>query len=318
MKARLLSAILALLILCSAAAAQEYQIRTDARINLRTTFSLEGAIVETVPTGTVLQVVGRFNRWLTINRNGNTLWMADWVPYTRVGDGGQTQSQIDNCCFVDRQCRVDADWVSGYWAFQNGQCAAPLQPGLQLPGTSTGSDSSEVDNCCFLDWQCSNDAEWERGYRAFQNDLCDAPASVIIEGPPDFVAKWEEVLRLLERKSPQWYAYAINGLDKIQQIGGMYIQTVRPDTRTFSISRNAVFMPHPNQERSVGDMASMLVHEACHVYRYEAGIRTSAYEEEKACYLTQLEADRIINPRTVWLLESFLETFDDPRHPWNQ
>ncbi len=29
-----------------------------------------------------------------------------------------TVSAIDNCCFVDRQCHSDQDWVNGYWAFQ--------------------------------------------------------------------------------------------------------------------------------------------------------------------------------------------------------
>lgn len=40
----------------------------------------------------------------------------------------QQQSDIDNCCYVDRQCDTDEEWVSGFWAFQrNNQCAAPSQ-----------------------------------------------------------------------------------------------------------------------------------------------------------------------------------------------
>ena len=198
MKTRLLSAILALFVLCTAASAQDYQIRTGANINLRDTYSLEGNVVEVVPSGSILQVVGRFNRWLTINRNGNTLWMADWVPYTRIGDGGQTQSQIDNCCFVDRQCRVDAEWTSGYWAFQNGQCAAPLQSGLQLPLTSTVTDSAEVNKCCFIDWQCITDEGWTRGHWAFQNEQCDTPAGIMIQAAPNCLARVMDMLRFLE------------------------------------------------------------------------------------------------------------------------
>ena len=69
--------------LYSVASAQEdYYIRTNARINLRATYSLEGEKVETVEAGTILHVVGRFNRWLKIDRNGNEVWMADWVDYT--------------------------------------------------------------------------------------------------------------------------------------------------------------------------------------------------------------------------------------------
>ena len=54
--------------------------------------------METVPEGTILHVVGRFNRWLKIDRNGDIVWLADWVNYTRVDNGGgQEQSQsLDN------------------------------------------------------------------------------------------------------------------------------------------------------------------------------------------------------------------------------
>ena len=203
MKATLLAIMLSVFVLCTVASAQEYQIRTDANVNLRATFSLDGNIVETVPSGTILQVVGTFNRWLKINRNGNELWLADWVPYTRVADGGQTQSQIDNCCFVDRQCTVDAEWTSGYWAFQNNQCPVPEQTRQQTPLQTTTTDTSQINNCCFTGWQCNSDAEWERGYHAFQIDHCDVPAGLIIEGSENFLARMKEVLRFLENRAPE-------------------------------------------------------------------------------------------------------------------
>ena len=40
-------------------------------------------------------------------------------------------SQLDNCCFVDRQCASDQEWTDGYWAFQNNQCGAPAQTQTQ-------------------------------------------------------------------------------------------------------------------------------------------------------------------------------------------
>ena len=156
MKAASLAVLLSVFVLCSVASAQDYQIRTDANVNLRATYSLKGEIVEAVPAGTILQVVGMFNRWLKINRNGSDVWLADWVSFSRVADGGQTQSQIDNCCFVDRQCHSDADWTSGYWAFQNNQCAAPLQSRLQISSQPANSSTGTSDNCCFLDWQCNS------------------------------------------------------------------------------------------------------------------------------------------------------------------
>jgi len=75
--------------------------------------------------------------------------------------------QVDNCCFTGWQCNSDQEWVNGYHAYQNGQCAAPAQPA----GTATGV----IDNCCFVDRQCSSDQEWIEGYWAYQNNQCSAP-----------------------------------------------------------------------------------------------------------------------------------------------
>ena len=38
-------------------------------------------------------------------------------------------AQIDNCCFVDRQCGSNQEWINGYHAYQNGQCAVPAPSG---------------------------------------------------------------------------------------------------------------------------------------------------------------------------------------------
>ncbi len=131
MKVKLLAAIIAVFLLCSMVSAQAYSIRVHANTNLREAYSLQAGVIETAPAGSVLQVVDNFNRWLKINRNGREVWMASWVSHTRVAESGQTEtaaqpaSNIDNCCFVDRQCHSAQDWENGYWAFQNGQCAAP-------------------------------------------------------------------------------------------------------------------------------------------------------------------------------------------------
>ncbi|MCY4019942.1 MAG: hypothetical protein OXG39_11095 [Chloroflexi bacterium] len=91
-----------------------------------------------------------------------------------------TSSQTDNCCSVDRQCDTDEQWIRGYWAFQNNQCAAPSQQ--QSSSTQTQSQpappapADKIDNCCFVDRQCTTDAEWINGYNAFQNNLCAAPS----------------------------------------------------------------------------------------------------------------------------------------------
>ena len=166
--------------LCSIATAQDYQIRTDHYTNLRASYSLSATIVETVPTGTTLHVVGRTNRWLQINRNGINVWMADWVGHTRIDSGGQTSTQtgtteqIDNCCFVDRQCTSDREWTDGYWAYQHGQCSAPAQS--QSGTTTQTGTTAQIDNCCYVDRQCNTDQEWIHGYWAYQSNQCSAPA----------------------------------------------------------------------------------------------------------------------------------------------
>ncbi len=164
--------------LCTVASAQSYAIRVAFYTNLRAGASLQANIVETVPAGTTLTVVGRDNRWLQINHNSD-VWMADWVRHERVEETAPTQPQtttnIDNCCFVDRQCMTDEEWISGYWALQNGQCNAPTQSQIQSSTETTSTVSSQIDNCCFVDRTCNTDQEWTDGYWAFQNGQCSAP-----------------------------------------------------------------------------------------------------------------------------------------------
>ena len=92
MKSRLFASMIAVFFLASMAAAQNYNIRTSFDTNLRNTYSLQGNVVETVPSGTTLLVVGNQSRWLRISRNGVEVWMANWVRHTRVAGGEQTQS----------------------------------------------------------------------------------------------------------------------------------------------------------------------------------------------------------------------------------
>ena len=151
MRAKLIVVAIAVFVLCSAALAQTYFIQTNARINLRSRYSTDSRIVETVPSGTTLQVVDKFNRWLKINRNGSEVWMADWVPYTRLQTG-------DNLCFTVRTCRTDEEWAAGYYAFHELQPSAPASP---------SSQPAEIDNLCFTVRTCHTDEEWAAGYYAF-------------------------------------------------------------------------------------------------------------------------------------------------------
>ncbi len=84
MKIRLLAVILAVFAFCGIASAQTYFIRVEGRNNLRSCAGFNCRVVETAPVGTVLEVVGEYNRWLKINHNGEEVWMANWIDYTRV------------------------------------------------------------------------------------------------------------------------------------------------------------------------------------------------------------------------------------------
>ncbi len=178
MKARFIAAFTAMLLLCTLAAAQEYSIRANRGLNLRAAPSLYADIAGTVRSGAILQVVGDSGRWLKIAGYGSEVWLAKWVNYSRVENGSQPPSQtgtsapIDNCCFVDRQCSSDQEWIEGYWAYQNNHCPAST---ASQSGTSTQAASNaagQIDNCCFTGWQCNNNQDWIHGYVAFQNNQC--------------------------------------------------------------------------------------------------------------------------------------------------
>ena len=180
-KIKFLAALLAVSLLCVVTSAQSYTIRVASNTNLRASASLQANIIETAPAGSTLTVVGSYNRWLRIDRNGNEVWMADWVGYEHVEEvvettptQPQTTTNIDNCCFVDRQCSTDQEWVDGYWAFQNGQCAAPVQTQTQTSSQPVSVDTGQTDNCCFLGWACMTDDEWVRGFHAYRDNQCGA------------------------------------------------------------------------------------------------------------------------------------------------
>ena len=188
MKARLIAIACLFCLLGSAASAQTYAIRTDVNANLRSGPGLDSARVETVRTGTILQVIGGFNRWLRIDRNDRDLWMASWLRHTRVESGAQPETAagaaIDNCCSVNRICASEDEWRSGYWAFQNNECPAPAQSTSPISETPVSQRPSAVDNCCFVDRQCSTDAQWLDGYQAYQQGQCAAHSAAISPSTP--------------------------------------------------------------------------------------------------------------------------------------
>lgn len=209
----------------------------------------------------------------------------------------QQSAQVDNCCFVDRQCQSDEEWVSGYWAFQDGQC--PAQTQTQPSAQPATQSTAQVDNCCFVDRQCRSDAEWESGYWAYQNGQCFAPAQPaaavvpesawlpsertmnrpIIEGSEWFVYGINSTLDLMQRSAPEWYNYVLNAADKILEA----FTPATPDyphanttnwgngvTRTIGVGAGSLSCYVGRLCRV--SVAGILGHEAGHIHEHLAGI----------------------------------------------
>jgi len=304
MKAKLFILLITLFVLSSLAWAQGYAIRTEVNTNLRSGPGLDHSWVDSAPAGTVLQVRGQVGRWLKIDKDGRELWMAGWLQHSHVTDGAQPRApasaDIDNCCFVDRQCATQQEWESGYWAFQNNQCQAPAQPLPGSPQRPASRSAAAVDNCCFLGMQCASDEDWQLGFTAFQRNQCKHP-EVRIEGGPRFVAQVEAALDMLKSGAPAWYAYTINELKTIQEVGEG-ILGVDTTARIFYLPPSHAYLyNNANLENALVWLAGVLVHEACHIYRHKEGYhyRTEfeRFREEAYCQSVQIKALDVFDPK---------------------
>lgn len=259
MKAKMLPAVILLAVVVGAASAQAYQIRVKFTVRLRASYSLNSPVVGKALAGDVLNVAGRHNRWLKIERDGATAWLADWVEYARLdqeqasraaeaASNPQQRSNIDNCCFVNRQCHSDREWLDGYWAYQRNEC--PAQP-------QSGKSSAQV-----------------TGH------------AIRIEASPLNVGYITEALNRLRSGSRKWYDYVINGADLIREDPNTYAGAALSSQRIILIPPYGraitVFDMNVNLARTM----AMLVHEACHIHHRDAGFVYNGYtkvNEEVAC-----------------------------------
>ena len=297
---------LILLLLCASVTAQTYLVRITYNTNLRASHSADSAIIETAPAGSTLSVIGSAPRWLKINRNGREVWMANWVSYERV-EAAMPASDIDNCCFVNRQCQSDADWVSGYYAFQRNECPISAPTSQISSPQPVSSEVSQVDNCCFLGWQCQSDAEWRNGYWAYKAGQCGgSPAtsaasgghgSLVIEGSETFHIWVNKGLELLRTKAPQWYSYVIGAMRKIKQLPPATGAGVNVHTETHETAWDS--NDYPNA-LNIFTIAHEMIHEACHIYQFRAGNPNwkpeTPWVDELECVQKELEAAQLFDP----------------------
>ncbi len=287
-RAKFLLAICFALICSTAALAQGYSVRVVHNTNLRATHSLDARIVDTAPAGTTLGVTGNQGDWLHIDWKGRAVWMADWVPMTRIAAPTSTAPNVNNCCFIDRQCASDAEWVDGYWAFQKNQCGAPTQSAATSSQQPTSETATDQNNCCFTGWQCHSDLDWVAGFVAFQQNRCEH-RGMAIEGPDSFVAKLQNALDLIQARSSHWYGYIISGLSAVRVTTEVTYSGVNIATSTWR-------MPPHRAERTTARWIYSLAHEACHVHRVRSGQSGDALTEERACVTAGRDAVLAVGP----------------------
>ncbi|MDE2949967.1 MAG: hypothetical protein OXT68_04295 [Chloroflexota bacterium] len=242
-------------------------------------------------------------------------------------------SDIDNCCFVDRQCHSEQDWTNGYWAFQNNQCPAPASSHPATGSPPAVSAPAQIDNCCFVDRQCQSEQDWADGYWAYQRGQCAAPEQSVlsvgqadsmrralrIEGSAEFIAQVNASLDLLKARAPDWYVYTVGGYDWILQLPRHSVVRHPQHVKVWIFSLNFPWMGN-----TVG-FAGVLVHEACHLYQHQAGLKSGAgigwksgLEGERECFTLEIEVRQAINPRDPGLpgMRHRLANIDKIEYQW--
>ena len=293
MNTRLATAALLFIVVCGLAIAQPYQIRVTHATNLRASYSLDSAVLATASAGATLQVVDHYEDWLAIDRGGETVWMADWVEYTRLSPAHDLpdltdlkpseyppQPDIDNCCYLDRYCATDEEWEAGKRSFQNNLCAA-----------------DQSISCCDRGWLCTFDFDLYSGKWFWQhNGFCSSPElsvydGVIIEGSDRFIYRVKSALDLIKSGSPEWYAYSISGALKIRELSNS-----RTLTGSGAPGRSMNLLLRDTRPEDW--LAAAIVHENCHIQRMLAGLRDEIewQAEEPVCDSVAINALHAIAP----------------------
>lgn len=293
-------------------------------MNIRDSFSASARVVGTARAGDSFAVSQsrRGDRWCWLNIGKGWLAKTSRVSPTPPAPTSPSQTvqtaNIDNCCYVDRQCQTDQEWENGYWAFQNGQCVVPAQ--------NTSAPSSNVDNCCFIGWQCHNDDDWSRGYHAFRNNQCGGnaitnPAALNlpeIEGSDWFRQQIAEAFEFLRANSPKWFNYTASKLRRIVEVAEL---TGKYGTEAYARvnARNGrVKVSRSSLLEGNWPLHNALVHEACHVHQWDSGKYDGwswslSYDLEPECYEVQIQAlsEMMPDARLIRLLRCYAE-----RHPF--
>ena len=249
-KIKLFSATIAILVFCNVIAAQEWVIRIDVNANLRAAPSLDGRIVGTARAGERLHVVSETDNWLQIARHGKIVWMANWLDYTAVA----LDEPLEFTSRVaDMSCDRGPLWKDQYggtWDFSVMGCSLTLRP--------------------------------------LESVLPAHKKEISVEGPTLPVYKLNLWLNKLKQEAPEWYAYVYNAADKI---------IAYEDGSSLDIVKGMAYAHRGNiyisRHAAIGEGSSVIgviIHEACHLYALDAGLKLTVTEEEVLCHTIEMYA----------------------------
>lgn len=190
--------------------------------------------------------------------------------------------------------------AEGDWLNVNGR-EGDLWIADWLDYTIIGKDGPALFTSRVADMSCRKGPGWSWGWVMTEAD-CDLelkpPAGVLpahewtipIDGPDFIVARANSALTILKEKAPEWYAYVALAVDRIRGYeDGSALDTVsgqayaRPHLGTVYLSRHAA-------SGAGGNVTGIIVHEACHIHEYEAGVRLQNFESEITCHTMELYA----------------------------
>ena len=223
------------------------------------------------------------------------------------------QSDIDNCCFVDRKCSADHEWEAGYWAYQRNQCGVAVSQTSSTSAPTSATDASDVNNCCQVGWICQTDLQWEQGFWNYQAGQCEH-RGLIIEGSDAFKSLMDRALKLLRDRSPHWYAYATEYVSKISQ---NWDTRIRVTSRTGQIKWGIGHGAYTGG--NLEEIAAIFVHEACHVHRRRRGaFPTGKLPGETECTEMEIQALEAIGaaPYLIDSQRNLLANIHRPECQW--
>ena len=226
------------------------------KMNIRAGASTTSGVLASAWPGDVYPVAlsrqGATWCWLRIDAG----WMANTsrVRFTKpaqsvaAGATSPAASQpanIDNCCFVDRQCAGEQEWSDGYWAFQTGQCRADARPAASKHDGDPWASSARTRN------------------------------RPIIEGSQWFVYGISSTLDLMQRSAPEWYNFVLNAADRI-------VESFNEPTPTYPHANTTNWGNGATRTIGVGagslacyvgrlcrvSVAGILAHEAAHIHEH--------------------------------------------------